>query len=462
VAKEQRATAGDSVAIDDAGLEAVFAEVTGTMGGLFAQVRTAECAGDYVRALVCAPEAGSTWGLAEAAGHASPGRFQALLREAVWDHEALIGQVGARVLADLAAGEEGVFIVDETAMLKHGRSSVGVSTQHAGVTGRLENCQTIVNAVFDNGTVEAWIDFRLYLPECWSVDPQRREGAAVPEPVAFATKPALAAQMLKVALDRGLPIRWLAGDEVYGADPLLRAEAEARGLGYVLAVRSNHWITLDSGERLTAEAALAQVAPSLIWETRSCGTGSKGLRLYQWAAISDAEGGTLLMRRRTPEKDCEKIDFYYCKAPAGTTCPPSTFLRICGRRWPVEEIHRDAKQLACMDAYQVRTWTALHRHLALAMTAMLVYTLAEAAEIARAAWDPTQHLPRDPDQPVPADLPPVPPSRYEIRARLALLIRHLPPDPKAHQSHWSIWRRRSLARTRWHHHQTRLRLVLAA
>jgi hypothetical protein len=45
------------------------------------------------------------------------------------------------------------------------------------------------------------------------------------------------------------------------------------------------------------------------------------------------------------------------------------FLRICGRRWPIEEIHRDAKQLACMDAYLVRTWTALHRHLALAMTA---------------------------------------------------------------------------------------------
>jgi SRSO17 transposase len=462
VCKKEEAVAAASVAIDDETLRAVFGEVTGAMSGLFAQARTAQCAADYVRALVCAPQAGSTWGLAAAAGHASPGRFQALVREAVWDHARLIEQVGRRVVQDLAVGDEGVFIVDETAILKHGSASVGVSTQHAGVTGRLENCQTIVNAVFDNGCVEAWIDFRLYVPECWTGDGARREAAGVPEAVVFQTKPELAAQMLAAALEQGLPVRWLAGDEVYGAASELRGVAETAGLGFVMAVRANHWIDLGSGEHLRAEDALASVAPSLTWETRSCGTGSKGMRLYQWAHLGLADGTTLLMRRRTAERDCEKIDFYLCRAPAGTVCPPQVFLRIVGRRWPIEEIHRDAKQLACMDAYQVRTWTALHRHLALAMIAMLIYTLAEAAELDRAAWSPEHHLPKHPDQAIPTDLPPVPPSRYEIRSRLAALIAYLPPDPKAHQAHWSIWRRRYLARARWHHHQTRLRVVLAA
>lgn len=462
VCNERELAAAASVAIDDECLQAVFDDVTGAMRPVFGQARTAACAADYVRALVCAPEAGSTWSLAEAVGHRSPGRFQALLRETSWDSADLVASVASRAAADLAGSEEGVFIVDETAMLKHGSASVGVSTQHAGVTGRLENCQTIVNAVFDNGTVETWIDFRLYLPECWTGDTARRQMAKVPEQVAFQTKPALAAAMLDAALERGLPVRWLAGDEVYGSAGELRGAAEAAGLGFVMAVRSNHWIDLDSGERLRAEDALAQVEGSLVWETRSCGTGSKGMRLFQWAHLGLADDTTLLMRRRTTEKDCEKIDFYLCRAPAGATCPPSVFLRIVGRRWPIEEIHRDAKQLACMDAYQVRTWTALHRHLALAMIAMLVYTLAEAHEIARAAWDPELHLPHRPDQPVPADLPPVPPSRYEIRARLTVLIAYIPPDHKTHQAHWSIWRRRYLARARWHHHQTRLRLVLAA
>jgi SRSO17 transposase len=123
--KKNERPLGDSVAIDDIGLEAVFAEVSAAMGAVFAQARTTECARDYVRSLVSAPDAGSTWALAEAAGHASPGRFQALLREAVWDPADLIGRINRLVARDLAVGEEGVFIVDETAMLKHGRPRSG-------------------------------------------------------------------------------------------------------------------------------------------------------------------------------------------------------------------------------------------------------------------------------------------------------------------------------------------------
>lgn len=143
---------------------------------------------------------------------------------------------------------------------------------------------------------------------------------------------------------------------------------------------------------------LARVGESLPWEVRSCGPGSKGEWLYSWAAIGDAEGGTLLMRRRTPDKRHEKIDFFYCKPPVGQICAPVTLLRIAGRRWPIEEVHRDAKQLACMDAYQVRCWTPLHRHLALAMAAMLVYTLAEAHEATRSGWNRAGHLTKRPDR----------------------------------------------------------------
>lgn len=436
--KNEELAAEASVAIDDAALAATFETVTEPMRGLFAQARTAECATDYMRALATAPEAGSMWGLAEAVGHASPGRFQALVREAAWNRPDLIEQINARVRTDLAGPEEGVLIVDETAALKHGSCSVGVSNQHAGMTGRLENCQTIVNAVFDNGDLEAWIDFRLYLPRAWCDDPERLASAGADPEQAFATKPELATDMLDAALERGLPIRYLAGDEVYGSASKLREAGQAHGLGFVMAVRANHYLTLDSGEKMTVADLIASVAPSLTWEVRSCGTGSKGMRLFQWAHIGDADGGTLLLRGRTTDKHSEKIDAYYCKPPAGTTCPPSTFLRLVGRRWPIEEIHRDAKQLACMDAYQVRTWTALHRHLALAMTAMLIYTLAEAHELARTAWDPRLHLPNSPDQPIPAALPPVPPSRYEIRARIAVLIGHTPPDREAHQAHWSV------------------------
>jgi SRSO17 transposase len=62
----------------------------------------------------------------------------------------------------------------------------------------------------------------------------------VPDEVEFATKPALARQMITRALDAGVPARWVAADEVYGGDPTLRGDLERRAVGYVLAVACDH------------------------------------------------------------------------------------------------------------------------------------------------------------------------------------------------------------------------------
>jgi SRSO17 transposase len=57
----------------------------------------------------------------------------------------------------------------------------------------------------------------------------------VPADIDFLTKPALATGMIIRALNADVPARWVAGDEVYGADSGLRAELELRRVGYVLA-----------------------------------------------------------------------------------------------------------------------------------------------------------------------------------------------------------------------------------
>jgi SRSO17 transposase len=80
------------------------------------------------------------------------------------------------------------------------------------------------------------IDRELYLPKSWTENPDRLQAAGVPQQVGFATRPALAQAMITRALDAGVPVAWATGDEVYGANPGLRAALEARGIGYVLAV----------------------------------------------------------------------------------------------------------------------------------------------------------------------------------------------------------------------------------
>jgi SRSO17 transposase len=77
----------------------------------------------------------------------------------------------------------------------------------------------------------AWIDRELYMPRIWANDSGRRDQAGVPAKVKFATKPALATAMIPRAVDAGMAARWVAADEVYGADPKLRKALEDRRAG---------------------------------------------------------------------------------------------------------------------------------------------------------------------------------------------------------------------------------------
>jgi hypothetical protein len=77
--------------------------------------------------------------------------------------------------------------------------------------------------------------------------------AGIPDQVGFATKLALATRMITHALDAGVPASWVAGDEVHGADPGLRAELEARGVGCVLAVACDHRV-VAGGDTWRADA----------------------------------------------------------------------------------------------------------------------------------------------------------------------------------------------------------------
>jgi SRSO17 transposase len=131
---------------------------------------------------------------------------------------------------------DAVLVVDETGDLKKGTQTVGVQRQYTGTAGRIENAQVAVYLTYAGARGHAMIDRELYLPRSWIDDERRCAVAGVPTDIDFMTRPALAAGMVVRALNAGVAARWVAGDEVYGADPVLRAELEARQVGYVLAV----------------------------------------------------------------------------------------------------------------------------------------------------------------------------------------------------------------------------------
>src|SRR6266705_4810646 len=104
--------------------------------------------------------------------------------------------------------------------------------QHAGCTGKVENCVTTVFSAYVTTSGQAWVDFDVYMPARWADDLPRRRAAGIPGDLEFATKPQLATRQLERLTAAGLPATWVAFDEVYGRSEHLRKTAARAGLAY--------------------------------------------------------------------------------------------------------------------------------------------------------------------------------------------------------------------------------------
>ena len=234
--QQDQQVAAAAIVEDGRWLGSLRDELRGLLAPVFCQARSRLMAFSYVDALLAGPgDRRSCWQLAEAAGHPTPRRMQALLAGHAWDHAAALAALQKFILGHLD-DPQAILVLDETAELKQGQMTVGVARQHAGITGQVENCQTVVNCAYVTGRGHALFDFRLYLPRSWCEDESRRERAHVPADVEFATKTELGTQMITGAIGAGVRFGWAAADEVYGRSSKLRAACEQAGKGYVLAV----------------------------------------------------------------------------------------------------------------------------------------------------------------------------------------------------------------------------------
>jgi SRSO17 transposase len=337
----------------------------------------------YLRGLLSGAERKNGWQLAEEAGDATPYGVQHLLGRSDWDADRVRDDLVAYAHGHLA-DPGGVLIVDETGFLKKGTKSAGVQRQYSGTAGRVENCQIGVFLAFAGRRGHTLLDRELYLPKEWAGDADRREAARIPEDVKFATKPQLAERMLERARKAGVKAAWVTGDAVYGSDVHFRRTLESNSQPYVLAVRSDQ--RLYDGRWRDRVDAIADRLPAKAWRRASAGAGSKGPRLYDWAAESfgeaDARGWRLwLLVRRHRERRDERA-YYLCRGPAET--PWKELVRVAGSRWAVEECFERAKGECGLAVYEVRSWAGWYRHVTLSMFALAML----AAVRARAASGP--------------------------------------------------------------------------
>src|SRR5881227_3648415 len=181
------------------------------LGALFVRAEPRRPAGLYLEGLLSAAKRKNGWQLAEQIGDARPWRTQRVLSHVLWDQHAARDLCRAYVLEHLKA-PDGVLVVDETGFLKKGEHSAGVARQYSGTAGRIENVQIGVFLAYASRWGHALIDRRLYLPQAWAEDGARRAKAAIPATTMFATKPAIARDLIASALDTGVPCAFVLGD----------------------------------------------------------------------------------------------------------------------------------------------------------------------------------------------------------------------------------------------------------
>jgi len=413
-----------------------FDELMARIAGRFARVEPRRRARAFVLGLLSGLRRKNCWTIAEQAGDATPDGMQHLLAAARWDAGAVRDDVRDYVVEHLGS-PDAVLVVDETGDVKKGAASAGVQRQYTGTAGRVENCQVGVFLSYAARRGHALIDRELYLPKSWTAETARCAAAGIPAGTAFATKPKLARRMIGRALQAGVPAAWVTGDEVYGADPGLRADLEERRIGYVLAVAATHRVATGAGIRQARQ--LAACLPRRAWQRYSAGDGAKGYRYYDWAwaAIDPGRPGHrwLLIRRsrRTGE-----LAFYRCYSPRRVPLP--TLVKVAGIRWTTEENFQAGKGLTGLDEHQVRRWDSWYRWTTLAMLALAFLTIAAA----------TEHT----SCPPPQDQIPV--TRNEIAALFSALIINPVKDAR-HRLRWSAWRRSHQHRAKTCHYQRQAR-----
>jgi SRSO17 transposase len=310
-----------------------------------------------------------------------------------------------------------------------------------------------VNAVYCSYATpggHALVGARIYVPEDQLDDHERRGMLGIGDEVEFKTKPQLAVEICAEMLADATMPPWVAGDEVYGRSGALRGFLEDHDVGYVLRVGKAFHVQLAPGVRTRADQAVEHyLADQALWQVLGV-PGSKGQRVYAWAWIATTSPRHFLLIRK--HLTSGELAYHYCHVPEGRPVILATLIHVACLRWPVEEDFEFGKDYFGLDHSQVRLYTALARHIVLAMAALAVCAVT-AAQARTTAPPPV--LPTSGDQPPPADTGLIAFTVNEIKRLFLLLNRKI--HDIAHHLRWSEWRRRHQARARWFHHRARLR-----
>jgi SRSO17 transposase len=314
--------------------------------------------------------------------------LQNFITDSPWDDVPVRRRLARRMTAEI---EPEGWIVDDTGLPKDGRFSPGVARQYCGALGKRANCQVLVSVNACSDRASCPLGWRLFIPESWDQDVERRRRARIPEEVGHVPKWQLSLEIIDQLLEWGLERRVVQADGGYGDITAFRVGLEERELEYVVQVKG-----LTSAQPVDAvplapdyqgrgrppvprypdkPVSLKKLVLAAGREqVRTVGwrEGDRGALASQFIALrvrpaNDAQrdqDGVLPERwllAEWPDGKDEPVKYWLSNLPDET--PIVTLVRLAKLRWRVEHDYRELKQCLGLDHYEGRTYSGLHHHL---------------------------------------------------------------------------------------------------
>jgi SRSO17 transposase len=318
-----------------------------------------------------------------------------LVADAPWKDEEMLGQVRRQVLPAMQKnGPVVAWIVDDTGFPKQGKHSVGVARQYCGQIGKHDNCQAAVSLSVATWNTSLPIAWRLYLPEMWCQDSERRQKAGIPEGIEFQTKPAIALEQMRQAIEQKVPVGVVLADAAYGNGTQFRAAVSELGLQYAVAIESSTTIwepgqqplpappqkpgrgappkrlQRNSDHRPVSAKQLALGLPASAWKDIGWRQGSKGTLRSRFAMVRVRPAHRDYKRTEPhpeewlliewPKKEPEPTKYWLSTLPVRTSL--KSLVKIAKHRWIIERDYEELKQELGLGHYEGRGWRGFHHH----------------------------------------------------------------------------------------------------
>jgi SRSO17 transposase len=324
-----------------------------------------------------------------------------MVADAAWSDEALLERIHQEVLpAMMKKGRLLAWIVDDTGFVKKGQHSVGVTRQYCGQVGKQENCRVAVSLSVTTEQASLPIAWRLYLPEIWAEDRKRREETGIPKEVAFQTKPQIALEQIRKAIEKRVPVAPVLADAAYGNDSRFREGLREMGLEYVVGVQKSATVWTSGTAPLPAKrwkrigrpptllrrdkqhqpVALKQVAGSLparAWKSVCWREGTKQKLCSRFAALRVRVAHRDYWRSELPAEEWLLIEWpseeseptKYWLTTLAIKSKLADLVKLAKHRWIIERDYEELKQELGLGHYEGRGWRGFHHHATLCIAA---------------------------------------------------------------------------------------------